>query len=56
MKHFFTGVLLTSISILGYQHFFSSEEQEKENKDTISVQFSDQVIEIPDTTKKDSVK
>lgn len=57
MGKFFAGALISTLAILGYQHFTSaSDEAKTDSKDTITVQLSDQTIELPDTTKKDSVK
>lgn len=56
MAKFISGALLSALLILGWQKFTSEDEAKTTPKDTISVQLADQIIEIPDTTRKDSVK
>lgn len=55
MAKFISGALLSALLILGWQRF-TSEDEVTTPKDTISVRLADQIIEIPDTTRKDSVK
>lgn len=56
MGKFFAGILVGILTTLSWQHFSSSSEGTIPEKDTITIQMGDQTIEIPDTTKKDSVK
>ena len=53
---FLSGFIIGALTIISFNHFNSSSEEVVSKKDTISIRLADQVIEIPDTTKHDSVK
>lgn len=56
MKKFVAGALLSALLILGGQKLISENEVKTTSKDSITVKVKDQIIELPDTVRKDSVK
>lgn len=55
MGKFFFGAFLSAALILGYQHF-TAVIPEQTLSDTTKVQLADQVIEVNDTIKPDTLK
>ena len=58
MGKFFAGFILGSIFafLITIHYFPSMDKSQALSKDTISIKFADQTFEVPDTTKRDSVR